>query len=72
MIEERNWELCFEYDRWFDMQRKRLLDEFVANDHPELAANFSEEDYLFPIPSYDASVLNSDGNGQNPGYTIGN
>jgi hypothetical protein len=67
VVEERNWELCFEFDRWFDIQRKRLLDE-VVSERPDYAANFSENDYLFPIPTFDAGIVNI----QNPGYVTGN
>jgi len=62
VIEERNLELCFEFDRWFDLIRKRILD--VKN--PDWSANFSDDDYLFPIPEADLrlnKLLT-----QNPGY----
>lgn len=62
VINERNLELCFEYDRYFDLLRKRLL--LQAN--PWGAENFSDEDYLFPIPEVDLrlnKLLE-----QNPGY----
>lgn len=62
VIEERNQELCFEYDRWFDLVRKRLLRE----KNPEWEANFSENDYLFPIPERDLRL--NDLLEQNPGY----
>ncbi len=62
VIEERNYELCFEYDRWFDLVRKRILGE----KNTEWIDNFSESDYLFPIPENDIRlnplVV------QNPGY----
>jgi hypothetical protein len=63
VIQERSWELCFELgDRWFDLVRKRILD--VANKNtPDALENFSDDDYLFPIPSADAVYI-----GQNPGY----
>ncbi len=60
VIEERNRELCFEYDRWFDLVRKRMLGDVAG----QYAGNFSDDDYLYPIPAYDAKVLGS----QNPGY----
>lgn len=65
VIQERSWELCFEMgDRWFDLIRKRILD--VANeDTPDALENFSDDDYLFPIPSADAVYI-----GQNPGYEL--
>lgn len=60
VIQERNWELCFENDRWFDLVRKRILPDVSA----QYIQNFSENDYLYPIPALDAQMLGS----QNPGY----
>jgi starch-binding outer membrane protein, SusD/RagB family len=65
VIEERNRELSFEYDRWFDIVRKRLLSTIYAN-REDILANYTEEDYLYPIPLFDAQTLGS----QNPGYAI--
>jgi starch-binding outer membrane protein, SusD/RagB family len=64
VIQERNLELCFEYDRWFDLVRKRILYEKTI---PEYQPNFSEDDYLLPIPEADLRLnpLMT----QNPGYT---
>lgn len=64
VIEERNWELCFEgAKRWFDLIRKHILKQMVK---PEYQKNFTEDDYLWPIPLYD---LRNDPNlKQNPGY----
>jgi hypothetical protein len=63
VIQERNWELCFEYDRWYDLCRKRLLYEKSV---PEIRQNFTEDDYLWPIPLTDMRLnpLLT----QNPGY----
>ncbi|MGV8133670.1 MAG: RagB/SusD family nutrient uptake outer membrane protein [Mangrovibacterium sp.] len=64
VIDQRNWELCFEYDRWFDICRKRILDKVTY--WPQYKVNFSEDDYLFPIPEPDLRLnplLE-----QNPGY----
>lgn len=63
VLQERNWELCFEYDRWFDIIRKRILQE-VAD--PSVAQNFNPRDYLFPIPEQD--IQNDPNLTQNPGY----
>lgn len=63
VIEERNYELCFEYDRWFDLVRKRILKEKSL---PQIQQNFTEDDYLFPIPDND--ILLNPELGQNPGY----
>jgi hypothetical protein len=64
VIQQRNLELCFEYDRWFDLVRKRILCEKTI---PEYQPNCSEYDYLLPIPEADLRLnpLLT----QNPGYT---
>ncbi len=56
-------ELCFEFDRWFDLVRKRILKEKSI---PTIQQNFSDADYLFPIPDNDVQLnpLIT----QNPGY----
>lgn len=66
VIEERDFELCFELDRWFDLVRKRMLAEVTAKYLPDVLGNVSDDDYLFPIPDLDARILGS----QNPGYSI--
>ncbi|HEY5748517.1 MAG TPA: RagB/SusD family nutrient uptake outer membrane protein [Chryseolinea sp.] len=65
VIDERNHELSFEYDRWFDLIRKRLLVKVNTVNHPDYLPNITDDDYLYPIPTYDAKILGS----QNPGYT---
>jgi hypothetical protein len=62
VIEERNQELCFEFDRWFDLIRKHILKEKSI---PDIQQNFSVDDYLFPIPDNDVEL---GGLKQNPGY----
>ncbi|HPM18307.1 MAG TPA: RagB/SusD family nutrient uptake outer membrane protein, partial [Bacteroidales bacterium] len=64
IIQQRSWELCFEYDRWFDIQRKRILDKVTD---PEFLQNYSIEDYLLPIPQKDLRLNKA--LVQNPGYT---
>ncbi len=63
VIQERNWELCFEYDRWFDLIRKRILKE---ESRVEIQQNYSDNYLLFPLPVNDLRInplLK-----QNPGY----
>lgn len=60
VIDERSYELCFEFDRIFDVYRKRLLEEVLP---AEVLVDYNPEDYLFPIPSFDAEFI-----GQNEGY----
>lgn len=65
IIDERNLELCFEYDRWFDLVRKRMLCDMV---NEEVQPNCDDNDYLWPIPITDLR-LNPELE-QNPGYAI--
>lgn len=58
--DERNYELCFEFDRYFDVLRERVLKEVNL---PDNANDYDENDYLLPIPPLDAAFI-----GQNPGY----
>lgn len=60
VIDERSYELCFENDRYFDVLRKRILQEVNL---PDNADGYDENDYLLPIPALDAKAI-----GQNPGY----
>lgn len=67
VIQERNWELVYEnFDRWFDICRKRILDDPKVTYRPEDLVNFSVDDYLFPIPEVDLRLDKS--LTQNPGY----
>jgi hypothetical protein len=67
VIQERSWELVFEsFDRWFDICRKRILDDSKVTVRASDRANFSVDDYLFAIPETDLRL-----NPlliQNPGY----
>jgi hypothetical protein len=63
VIEERNQELCFEFDRWFDLIRKRILKEKSI---PLIQQNFTDDDYLYPIP--DKEIQLNPLITQNPGY----
>ena len=65
VINERNYELCFEFDRWYDLVRKRILCEVQI---PSVVVNCDDNDYLFPIPQADLR-LNSNLT-QNPGYAV--
>ncbi|MCL4483934.1 MAG: RagB/SusD family nutrient uptake outer membrane protein, partial [Bacteroidetes bacterium] len=65
VIEERNQELCFEMDRWFDLVRKRIL---LQKSIPTIQQNFTDDDYLFPIPDDDIQL--NPLIKQNPGYVL--
>jgi hypothetical protein len=64
VILERNFELLCEYDRWFDLIRKRMLNDPKVNPR-YLGYVFKESDYLWPIPSLDVEIYDLE---QNPGY----
>jgi hypothetical protein len=53
VIQERSWELCFEYDRWFDLVRKEILQEALEAVKPLEALNYDDRWYLLPIPLVD-------------------
>ena len=63
VIHERNLELCFEFDRWHDIIRKRILPEVIRESYRQ---NVSDADYLFPIP--DREIRLNPKMEQNPGY----
>ena len=64
VIDERGLELFFEYDRWFDLVRKRILCEKVRD---AMKVNCDDNDYLWPIPYTDLKLNKN--LAQNPGYT---
>lgn len=67
VIQERNWELVYEAcDRWFDICRKRILDDPKVTVRASDRLNFSVDDYLFPIPETDLRINKL--LEQNPGY----
>jgi hypothetical protein len=65
VIQERNLELFFEYDRWFDLTRKEILCD-VWPERNDIQANCSQDDYLWPIPQADLRLNQL--MTQNPGY----
>ncbi len=51
VLEERKWELAFEFKRWFDIKRRRLGTEVFGPGGLENQPNFNpDRDYLFPLP----------------------
>jgi len=65
VIEERRIELAFEGKRWYDIARRRLGPQvFSASGYEGAKPNFSEIDYLMPIP-FD-EVLRNPNLTQNP------
>ncbi len=62
VLDERNWELAFEANRWFDLIRRELVEAVNGNFH----VGVTRDDYLLPKPALQVSL--SDGLTQNPGY----
>jgi len=69
VLEERRFELAFEFKRWYDIKRRRLGNQlFLGPNALEPQPNFSEaRDYLMPIPRQELET-NPNLGPQNPGY----
>ena len=65
VIQERCYELFFEFDRWYDLVRKEILCEAFV-DHADVYPNCDNNDYLWPIPQADLRL--NELMTQNPGY----
>lgn len=58
VLKERFWELCFEFQTWFDMQRTRkaldvstgLVVDLIGYKAPNHEREFKETDLLWPVP----------------------
>jgi hypothetical protein len=65
VYKERTWELCFEFQAWYDILRTRKIYDFVNDavvdvigyQSPGRSKAFEESDLLFPIP-YAETVSN--------------
>ena len=62
VLDERNWELAFEANRWFDLVRRELVEEANAGIHEGV----TKEDYWLPKPALQVDL--SAGLTQNDGY----
>ena len=68
VLDERKWELAFEYKRWYDIARRQLGEEAFGPNGLEPQPNFTpSRDYLMPIPA-DELVRNPNLEPQNSGY----
>ena len=65
VIDERRWELCFEFTAYFDVLRTGTLREtnFDPDWPDDRTDNFTPKDILFPIPQIDTRYI-----GNNDGY----
>lgn len=62
VIAERNWELAFENNRWYDLVRKKMVVEVNKGLYPHV----TENNRLFPKPSSEVDLI--EGLEQNEGY----
>ncbi|WP_166963811.1 RagB/SusD family nutrient uptake outer membrane protein [Yeosuana marina] len=52
VLEERKWELAFEFKRWYDIKRRQLGPQVFGPSGLENQPNFDpSRDYLLPLPS---------------------
>lgn len=65
VLDERNWELAFECNRWFDLCRRHKVAEVVRAYYPD--AQITDNNYLLPKPNDQLAIMA--GVEQNPGYT---
>lgn len=61
VLDERNWELAFEHNRWFDLVRRKMVVSVNQSAHPDV----NENNRLLPKPTAQLieGILT-----QNPGY----
>lgn len=64
VLDERNWELAFECNRWFDLCRRHILKETMETYYPN--TKIDDHNYLLPKPNDQKSIMT--GIEQNPGY----
>ncbi len=64
VIDERNWELAFECNRWFDICRKHIVSNIVKAYYPE--RTIDDHNYLLPKPKDQLAIML--GLKQNTGY----
>ncbi|MEM8764361.1 MAG: RagB/SusD family nutrient uptake outer membrane protein [Bacteroidota bacterium] len=68
VLEERKWELAFEFKRWYDIKRRQLgLEVFGPNSLEPQPSFDPARDYLFPLP-FDELDRNPNLAPNNPGY----
>lgn len=65
VIEERNWELAFEQNRWFDLVRRDLLEEKLGSTEWYPSGRFHK---LLPKPTTEILLIKNKGLSQNEGY----
>lgn len=65
VLDERNWELAFECNRWFDMCRRHIVADVIRRYYPDVT--ISDNNYILPKPTDQLAIML--GVTQNPGYS---
>jgi hypothetical protein len=72
IMKERARELCFEFQRWFDLARTGYFETFLQDRNSDNKTSVSfdpKKNYLFPIPQNELNMsTNPAGFYQNPNY----
>ena len=55
VIDERNWELAFECNRWFDMCRRHIVADVISELYP--SRTIDDHNYLLPKPSDQLAIM---------------
>ncbi|MCC8113700.1 MAG: RagB/SusD family nutrient uptake outer membrane protein [Bacteroidales bacterium] len=64
VLDERNWELAFECNRWFDLCRRHKVADVIKVYYPDIT--ITDNNYLLPKPTDQLAIML--GVSQNPGY----
>lgn len=64
VLDERNWEMAFECNRWFDLCRRHKVADVIATYYPDVT--ITDNNYLLPKPKDQLAIML--GVKQNPGY----
>lgn len=65
VLDERNWELAFECNRWFDLCRRHKVADVIKAYYPDIVV--TDNNYLLPKPNDQLAIMT--GVKQNNGYT---
>lgn len=56
IVQEKAWEFAGEYCRWFDLTRLEMVEEVIANKHPDDLQPLGEIKYYMPLPASETLV----------------
>lgn len=56
IVQEKAWEFAGEYCRWFDLVRLEMVEDVIANKHPDDLQPLGEIEYYLPLPASETIV----------------